>query len=340
MTNTSAGAWGKRWAGDVQTLLAHRTGIAGQQGLAADGGHALLWLLPWAGTEPLSMAALDPLYIEICRRVRLEADAAGLPLARVTGSKVARVDAKARNGITGDAWTPVETAESKALTVSGTGFEYKLMNELLTGERFTHGAAWRLSGWPADAQLHMVAQATVRGQGKTEGYHERRVPISPKLRRLLGSSQHTVVATMAKQRIDAIAELRTVLWSALVILFANGKSGDSNDGIKSKANRFAKPFEQREDARFFDDLTREVEADDEQRPAERVQWLVGLAQRAEQVLTDAFAAGPRSGMQRYKARTAALGRFHGALRGTKPVLPDLAAHYAQQRLDDAARRQG
>ncbi len=324
------GAWGARWRADVQTLLTQRDAIADQQGFAADTGHALLWLLPWAGNDSLAMASLDPLYIEICRRVRLTANGDRLG-ARVTGSKAARVAGKDRNGITGDAWTPVDAADGKALTVSGVGFEYKLMAELLTGGRFTQGAAWRLDGWPRDASLQLVAQAAVRGQGKTEGYHERRVPISPKLRGRLAGPQRVAVAEMAKQRIAAIAALRKLLWSSLVILFANGDGDDRNDSLSDKAGRFARPFEQAEDARFFDDLTLEAEADDAECPALRVQWLLGLVERAEGVLARAFDAGPRSAMQRYKARAAALSRFHGALRGAKPVLPDLAQHYAQQR---------
>lgn len=332
------GPWSRRWAADAMHLLAQRGHIGAQHGLAEEGGHALLWLLPWAGTESLAMQALDPLYIEVCRRVRLEA-AGNRVAARVTGSKAARVAAKERNGVTGDPWTPVDAAEGKALTVSGAGFEYKLMNELLTGSRFAQGSAWRLDGWPQDASLQVVAQATVRGQGKTEGYHERRVPISPRLRRLLAGPQRVAVAEIAKQRIAAIAAMRKLLWSAMVILFANGDGNDRDDNISDRAGRFARPFEQGEDARFFDDLATETEADDADRPAVRLRWLQGLVARAEAVLAQTFDAGPRSGMQRYKARAAALARFHGALRGTKPVFADLAHHYAQQRRGDAAETQ-
>jgi len=334
------GAWGARWIADVQTLLAQRNAIADQQGYADDDGHALLWLLPWAGTESLGMASLDPLYIEICRRVRLAADGERL-MARVTGSKAARIAAKDRNGITGDPWTPVDAADDKALTVSGAGFEYKLMAELLTGGRFTQGAAWRLDGWPRDASLQLIAQAAVRGQGKTEGYHERRVPISPKLRSRLAGLQRVAVAEMATQRIAAIAALRKLLWSALVLLFANGDGDERNDSISDKAGRFERPFEQGEDARFFDDLALEAEAEDAERHALRMQWMEGLVERAERVLTQAFEAGPRSAMQRYKARAAALSRFHGGWRNPKDaVLKDLAHHHAQQRRDAATEPQG
>jgi CRISPR system Cascade subunit CasA len=324
------GAWGARWAADVKTLLARRVQIAEQRGLAVEGGHALLWLLAWSGAESLSMPSLDPLYIEICRRVRLY-ERAGVPAARTSTSKVSRIASKELNGVTGDPWTPIDVSKAKALTVSGAGFEYKLMSELLTGGPYEHGAAWRLDGWPQDATLQVVARATARGQGKTEGYHERRIPISPKLRRRLAGPQREAIAQMARRRITAIADLRKLLWSALTILFANGDGDERNDSIKDKANRFARPFEQAEDARFFDDLAVEAEADEAERISLHEQWLLGLVDRAERVLMHAFDAGPRSGMQRYKARAAALRRFHGALRNAnKPTLPDLAPFYARQ----------
>lgn len=326
------GTWGQRWLGDITSLLAERSHIARTFGLACDGGHALLWLVPWSGTDALSMASLDPLYIEICRRVRLAAKNGTLQ-AYTVGSKTARIASDAINGRTGDAWTPVDTAASKALTVSRNGFDYKLMAELLAGDRYTHGAAWRLDGWPRDVQLQAIAQATVRGQGKTEGYHERRVPISPRLRRLLAGGQRQIVARLANDRIQAIAEMRKLLRSSLVLLFANGEHNSSNDTIDKRAGLFARPFEQQEDGRFFDDLHEQVEAEGTSREADvYLYWLRGLMDRAEAILRGAFDAGPRSSMQRYKARAAALSRFRGGLYASKAApLAALVAHLAEQR---------
>lgn len=335
----AVGRWGERWATDMRRLLTQRQQIAVTQGLAEEGGHSLLWPLPWSGADSLAMSSLDPLYIEVCRRVRLSV-ADGCVVARVSGSKVARIAAKDRNGITGDAWMPIDTAEAKALTISAAGFEYKLMSELLSGSRFTHGAAWHLDGWPQDTVLEVIAQATVRGQGKTEGYHERRVPISPRLRRLLAGPQRATVATIAKQHVEAIAAVRKLLWSSLVLLFANGDGDERNDAISERASRFARPFEQREDVRFFDDLFLEAEAEEDERAPRRVQWLLGLVERAEALLIDAFDVGPRASMLRYKARSAALSRFHGGLRGVKAAVPALADHYAKQRALRVQQAQG
>jgi CRISPR system Cascade subunit CasA len=327
----AVGAWGLRWQSDISSLLAQREHIANTYSLTHTGGHALLWLLPWSGTDSLALQALDPLYIEICRRVRLAAPQ-GRIQAHVTGSKVARIAAKDNNGVTGDAWTPIETAKGKALTVSRNGFEYKLMSELLSSDGYTLGAAWRLDSWPQNTPLQVIAQVTVRGQGKTEGYHERRVPISPKLRRLLAGGQRPLVAQIAKIRITAIADMRKLLWTALALLFANGENDSGNDAVSNRASRFAQPFERHEDTRFFDDLAHHVEAEDAQQEAVYLQWLLGLAERAETVLQHAFQAGPRSGMQRYKAQSTALSRFHAGLRGgKKPPFPELVGHYAQQR---------
>lgn len=327
----AVGAWGLRWQSDVASLLQQRERIVSEYGLAPTGGHALLWLLPWSGTDALALQALDPLYIEICRRVRLAAPQ-GRIQAHVTGSKVARIAAKDNNGVTGDAWAPIETAKAKALTLSRNGFDYKLMSELIAGDGYTLGAAWRLDGWPQNTPLQAIAQATVRGQGKTEGYHERRVPISPKLRRLLTSGQRPLVVNLAKKRIQAIADMRKLLWISLSLLFANGENDSGNDAISQRASRFAQPFEQHEDTRFFDDLAQHIEAEGAQQETVYLQWLLGLAERAEAVLQHAFVAGPRSGMQRYKAQSAALSRFHAGLRGgKKPPFPELVSHYAQQR---------
>lgn len=318
------GDWGLRWQRDVTTLRYERDDIASKHGLTSSQGHALVWLLPWDGATSLSFSRLDPLYIEVCRRVRIRCDESGL-YAVNTGTKVPRIAADQRNGITGDAWTPIDIAEGKALSITRSGFDYKLVSKLLFGGEYVVPLTQHVNVGSSETKLQFIALGVARSQGGTEGYHERRVPISPKLRRLL-TGQRDQAARMSSERIAAIGEVRKLLWLALMTLFNGGSTGnDASDGTKHKAGEFTRPFELREDARFFIDLTAEVEADDTH--AERLNWLIGLVERAEKTLTRAFDAGPRNGMQRYRARAAALSRFHGVLRGTKSPLPMLAQHY-------------
>ena len=323
----AVGLPGARWVRDITSLLAQRARTAEERGLQGEGGLALVWLAPWDGLGSLSFSSLDPFYIEICRRIRLQA--VGDAITSIgTGSKAARIAAKELNGLTGDAWTPIDVEGGKALTITDKGFSYKLVSELMFGGKFQAPAAHNLIQTAHDKSLVLIAQGITRGQGKTEGYHERRVPISPKVRGLLMTNQKAPLARLSTQRIAVIGEVRKLLWVALAVLFASGKSGDSSDGNKTKASKFSDPFEAAEDARFFDDLNEEIEAQDP--AAQRLQWMLGLVGRAETILKFSFDAGPRNGVQKYRAQSAALSRFHGALRSDKSPLPELANYYRQQ----------
>jgi CRISPR system Cascade subunit CasA len=323
----AVGLQGARWSSDISALLAHRERTVEQRGLQGEGGLALVWLAPWDGLGSLSFAELDPFYIEICRRIRLQS--AGDDIKAIgTGSKTARIAAKHLNGLTGDAWTPIDVEAGKALTITSDGFSYKLVSELMFGGKYQPPVAQTLIRSAERQRLVFVAQGVTRGQGKTEGYHERRVPVSPKARGLMASNQKDVLARLAAQRIAEVGGVRTLLWVSLSVLFASGRAGDDSKGNKAKATKFSDPFEKAEDARFFDDLNEEVEAIDPD--AIRLQWMQGLVERAEAVLKIAFDAGPRNGIQKYRAQSAALSRFDDGLRSEKSPLPALAHHYKQQ----------
>ena len=323
----AVGQHGLRWARDCAALLVQRALTAERNELKSAGGLALVWLRPWDGIASLSITALDPFYIEICRRIRLQGHGNAIT-AIGTGSKVARIAAKELKGLTGDAWTPLNIEGGKALTITGNGFDYKLVSELLFSGKYQPSIAHREGLSTAGSKLVFIAQGIARGESKTEGYHERRVPISPKARSLLANNQKEPLARLSVQRIAVIGEVRKLLWLALAVLFSNGRSGDNSDATKAKATTFAAPFERAEDARFFDDLNAELEATDP--AAQRLQWMRELVGRAEAVLQTAFAAGPRNGNQKYKAQSAALSRFHGGLRSDKSPLPELTHYYRQQ----------
>ncbi len=324
------GHWGRRWQRDIGLLLENRRDTVERYGLKDD-GIGLVWLVPWDGAKGLAFSALDPFYIEICRRIRLTLLGERI-IARATGSKVARIAAKQLNGQTGDPWAPIDVSAAKALTITARGFDYKLVTELLYGSgKYQHCVAQTLTPDDGTQGIVILAQRVTRGQGKTEGYHERRIPISPKVRRLLMERKTDQLAAVAGKRVQAIARMRSTLWSALAALFDNGAGEDRfSDGAKDKANTFAKPFEAGEDHRFFAELNAEIEAADPD--AAYLRWLLGMVERAESTLRFAFDAGPRSGEQRYRARAAALSRLHGTLRGEKSPLPALRDHYRERNL--------
>ena len=259
----------------------------------------------------------------------------GSVFARTTKTPASRIqENEARKGRTGDFWTPIDKEGEKIMAVPRQGFGYQLVTKLfIEAGHFEPAPAQALLHSNSAAPLELVCKGIAPdGNSKTSGYHERRVPISPKLRKKIAGDQRPLVAGQAKRRIETIAQMRKLLWTALALLFANGESDSGNDTVSNRASRFAQPFEQQEDARFFDDLNVQIEAEsEEQEDAVYLAWLLGLAARAQAVLTNAFHAGPRSAMQRYKAQSAALSRFHAGLRGgKKPLFPELVAHYAAQ----------
>lgn len=321
---------GGRWMRDIAALLRRRDRTVEAHGLQGDEGLALVWLAPWDGLGSLSFSKLDPFYIEICRRIRLRC-VDGEIMSVGTGSKAARIAAKELNGLTGDAWTPIDVEGGKALTITSSGFNYKLVSELMFGGKYKPPAAHNLEQPVDEYRLVFITQGITRGQGKTEGYHERCVPISPKLRGLLMTNQKAQLDRIAGQRILAISEMRGLLRYALVVLFESGDVKDKRQASKvheAKVSKFSAPFEEAEDARFFVDLNEEIEAADP--AAQRLQWLLGLVERAEAILKVAFDAGPRSGIQKYRAQSAALSRFHGGLRSDTFQIPDLVNYYRQQ----------
>ncbi len=325
------GGWGSRWLRDVAAVFAGRKVVMESFDFSSANGHALIWMIPWDGVESLSFASLDPWYIEICRRVRFKNSVGGIS-AFATGSKAPRIAAKERNGNTGDPWMPVDGIEAKALTISSRGFDYRLATELLVGSKLSKSSAqiW-LSGDDADG-VYLIAQGVARGQGKTEGYHERRIPVSKTVRKALLIQKTDELAKLANERIASIDPLTNMLELALVVLFNKSLHlvvGEKEffeaikklpASAKRSAGKFAVPFEAQCDAQFFPELIEEIEATD--RDAARNQWLLVLAGRAESVLQSAFTAGPRSGQLRYRAQSAALTRLRSAMRGSK--LPALA----------------
>lgn len=322
---------GVRWKRDVGLLCQERSDVARKYGFDETSGLALVWLKPWDGETSIPFSALDPHYIEICRRVRLFEMQDRLH-ARRAKTPISRIEEGNRKGVTGDPWMPVDVSESdpKALSLQRPGFDYKLICEILFSGRFFKPEPLNVHATDGDG-ICLVTQGVVRGNSKTEGYHERRVPISPKVRGLLVTNQKTQLERIATLRIFDIGQVIRVLKDALTYLFENGDVQDhrqAKKAHKSKIDKIHNAFEAAEDARFFDDLNEELEAADP--AAQRLQWLLGLVDRAETILKMAFVAGPRSGIQKYRAQSAALSRFHGGLRSDKFPIPDLVNYYRQQ----------
>lgn len=305
------------------------------KGYAESGGLALLWLEPWDGSSSLPHARLDPLYIEVCRRVRLlEHD--GRIAARAGSSKAPRV-APQPGGVTGDPWAPVQTdmeGNLKVLTVNASGFHYRRMVDLMFSPAFVHSPLQDPTPDDAPEGLILLARALARGQGKTEGYHERRVPLSRWTRRMLGTAATDTVAAMAAERVALAGAMSSALRFGLLALLENGPDeiDPRDEGAKRKAQPFLERFDTEVDRDFFPALWREFDLDGpEERLTERGAWVRKLLDRARTVLALAEAAAPKASRLRYRAKV----RGRSALAGAAWRNDILRRHLEEARHDAA-----
>ena len=327
--------FGRRWRRDVGLLLKNREGMADTYGFIDDGVE-LTWLHPWDGLSQIDFQRLGAFYIEICRRVRLIFRGKTV-CAQTEKTPVSRIfESKDRKGRTGDPWVPINLVEGKILTLYGErGFDYELVAKLLSGQDYERALMQGVNDWGDEESLYFLAQCVARGNSKTIGFHERKVPVSKKFRRLLGASDKSDLSRRIKRRVDAVGGVSRILCGAYCFLLEKGgKAVTGNPARKHLTQRVQDGFEKYEDARFFADLIFEIESEDSSQ--KYIEWQSEMTERAEDFLRNAFDAGPRSAMQRYRAQAAALSHFHSELRGPKSPVPDLAEHWRQQATQRAA----
>ena len=310
---------------DILALLEFRQQILDRHpGYPTNGGATLLWALPWDGTpsESLLLSRLDPFYIEVCRRIRLRLDVDGNLQGIRASSRAARIDGRDLKGRTGDPWTPANgSREGLPLTLSAGGFNYKRVAEYLTSADWEPPALMRptQAECRSDDGMQLVARSMVRGQGKTEGYHQRIIPIGHKVKMaMLRRDSSQDLGDISKSRIEQISIVQRILSHAIQVFASRG----DDDNVSPEHRELARPWlnrlEEIVDTHFFEDLQTEFEATPDRRQAIRNQWLMngkdGVVDHARNVLHWAQDDVPCPIAYRYKARERTDSLFEGRLR--------------------------
>ncbi|MBF0284473.1 MAG: type I-E CRISPR-associated protein Cse1/CasA [Magnetococcales bacterium] len=279
------------------------------------GGHALLWLLPWDGQTSLALQDLDPSFIEVCRRVRLTSSPNGVQ-ALGSASQSARIHAdKELKGNLGDFWTPIRDGAS--LTVSRNGFDYPLVANLILGSGdYRQSPAQSQDHEPLRGDGEFLARVLTRGQGKTEGYHERRVPIPAKAMVVLGQAQpRETLAGVAKKRVEqcGVVANKALKPSLLTMIQEAPNKLNFKDG---RAEAWLSRFDHQVDEAFFPFLWRSLTLEGEEAEAE---WLRFLKAAGLEIMSRAEGSLIGGGARRYKTFAAAERVFHGALSHQFPL---------------------
>jgi CRISPR system Cascade subunit CasA len=268
-------------------------------------GLALLWLIPWDGSSSVPFKELHPHYIEICRRVRL-GSAGEQIFAMEAASAAPRISgASDLKGNTGDPWTPIGV-EGKAFSVNREGFSYRKLADLFNHTKFQLSPLVKLSGNDPAEGVELVAESVCRGQGKTEGYHERRIPIPKKALSAIVKGKDNLIQ-LTDRRVAALGELRTAFRFGLLVLSQRepNKSMAEREGTRKLVERWLKHFEGAIDQNFFDDLWDEAGAAEGERDGIYAKWLKAQLDFTSGLLSDAPQALTCPGIRRYSARARA-----------------------------------
>ena len=169
-----------RWNRDVKRLIAERQ----RESASETPKPALLWCFDWPENHQLAWSDLDPLCIEVCRRIRFSLSDGHLTAHRST-SRQSRIDAKMLKGNTGDPWAPVQQPDGKSLTLGSGNFDYKRLYDLLFSGSWKRPFLSRHSDDDTGPMV-LIAEAFARGNSKTEGSS----PASSLFRRISPSSSH------------------------------------------------------------------------------------------------------------------------------------------------------
>jgi len=313
----SPGDAGDRFRRDVMALLSSGGSKAAPHGLSRE-RIALLWLEPWNGSAAIHFRELHPFYIEICRRVRLGISN-GKVFAMDAASSAARISGTEHlKGDTGDPWTPV-SEDGRSFTVSGEGFSSRKVAGIFAPAKFRLPISLQFSDSDRVNGVSFVAQSVCRGQGKTQGFHERRIFVPAKAVALF-TDDRDAFTEILERRAGALSELRLALRIGLFVLCQRGSPGAASG--KDATGRFMEaPLQQFEivtERNFFERLWEEMCAGSDDRAAIYKKWLRLQIARTQQLLLEAQQILPFPSSERYWAKAQSSLAFRAMLAKSPP----------------------
>ena len=241
-------------------------------------------------------------------------------------SRKARIAADELKGNTGDPWTPSRSRRRKALSITGEGFSYRRMVELLLGQRVPEAdpAGAVSPATTSDQGFAVLARAIARGQGKTEGYHERIVPISKEVVQVLPRPRPIRLPRWPRIGSSDAGTLRGQVLRPGPILPAADRGPTAS--TTARRPRLPRPNPGstassggsiRRSSRTSGEKRQRRQND---RAAIRQAWLRALADAALELLDEASRSVPQAAMRRYRAKVRSRGLFFFLLRKHFPDL--------------------
>lgn len=324
--------YGSHLRRDIQAALQCREEMLDDYApFLTNSGVELVWVKVWDGTKTEAITGgLDPYYIEICRRIRL-VQLEG-KISAIRGNSVAKriIDVKGR---TGDPWSP-ENTSSKGTPTAFLGprkFGYERVVDGLVSADWKRPYLLKPTSQEASLEMHIIARGLVRGEGGTAGYHERVIRLNQEVTRAFGNANaQKRLGDIARERIEQVSKVKSVLRFAVATFAAHGDSDDIKPEHWTRANRWSDKLDEIVDATFFDGLQQEFEASESEQGEIRKKWLLngltrafqideigdGVCNQARSLLSQAQRSLPCPVIQRFRARVRADSVFEGSMRAS------------------------
>ncbi len=306
-------SWNTRWQKDTHALLNRRQ----DEGWAEEEKLKLLWLKPWSGADSLSIEVVDTDAIEIGRLRRLYLEPSGAIFAMGCPTTAARIASKDLRGVVGDPWTPtLEGKDGKSLTLSASGFNYKLISKLL----FRDGYAPSLAQEPvSDEKIsYLWLEGITRGQGKTEGFHQRIIELSSKLkRRLRGADERLKLAARTRDWIKDAETARLKVLKPAILTTLQAAELNKLNRKDNRAESWLSILDNLVDQRFFPLLFETLDA-----PQSRRSWQETLKTLMSEVFEQAQVQVPLPSSRKYRALATGERIFNALLYKNFPELKE------------------
>jgi CRISPR system Cascade subunit CasA len=309
---------GGRFQRDVSKLISMRSTLLRGDWPYVKNGIVLTWMEPWDGRSSLSPKDLDPYFIEIARIVRLYKQGDKY-LAKGMSSQAVRIYSKDFKGVVGDAWTPIKNKanERSSLTVPKPGITPKLLRELIFEDSYTPAGMQEPDSRFANRSCVFHASVLVRGQGTTDGYFSRDLPIPASVTRALFSNgtPRRSLQELSKTGINDAGTMESkVLGPSLYSLLEAGPEQINFDKqeVRMWTTTAKKKFSDAWGDAFFPWLWSTVEKVDQ--TGARLEWLAQLKDIALKTFDEAVSSLPKKSARTYRARARAEAVFFGSLK--------------------------
>lgn len=331
---------GGRWRDAVVRLLEHREQVLDGPWGYDPQGLVLVWTEPWDGQTSLPLSMLDPFYVEICRRIRLRGGEF-VTRADFLSSTADRIAASELHGVVGDAWLPIDLGQAgreqpgreKALNVTAAGLTPELLRRLIFSDGFVLTPLQEpLGDWQGDLWLRV--SVLVRGQGITEGFHEREIPIPPRARRrLFGPPEaRASLAQIARTATEIAGNVQNRVLRPAVLTYLEGAPEElrfDRESARSWWTQCAHRFETLWAEEYFPWLWSLPDSFEEH--VQLRNWTLRMRDLGLEVLREVEASMPQRVGFAYRTRVRAEQRYWSSLYSTFPWLKEevdehIAAH--------------